>query len=195
MIPGCPACSGPRLLRCGDRGTEPRDGDVRPRTRRSGMPFGAAGCRPQGAARRILPRLGELGKLRPFAARWGAGRQQDDLPPPAALLPQVFCLDQSVTSVGASGQTREGAELAVWFGGASMAGWLCCPFWILVSFVSLPLALVGLVRACVEYHASRSGRASRLRAVIGAVLSLLGATAAITYMIFLANHPDLPAQE
>ncbi|WP_406446000.1 hypothetical protein OHB14_43320 [Streptomyces sp. NBC_01613] len=99
-----------------------------------------------------------------------------------------------MTSVGASDETREGAELAVWFGGASMACWLCCPFWILVCFIALPLALVGLVRACVEYHASKSGRASRPRAVVGAVLSLLGATAAITYMIFLANHPDLPVQ-
>ncbi len=99
-----------------------------------------------------------------------------------------------MTSVGASDETRVGAELAVWFGGASMACWLCCPFWILVCFIALPLALVGIVRACVEYRASKSGRASRPRAVVGAVLSLLGATASITYMIFLANHPDLPVQ-
>jgi len=97
--------------------------------------------------------------------------------------------------VGAPNETREKAELAVWFGGASLACWLCCPFWILVSFVSLPLALVGLVRACIEYHASKSGRGSKTRAVVGAGLSLLGAAAAITYMIFLANHPDLPVQE
>lgn len=114
--------------------------------------------------------------------------------PPAASLRQVFCLDQSMTSAGASDETRVGAELAVWFGGASVACWLCCPFWILVCFIALPLALVGLVRACVEYRASTSGRASRPRAVVGALLSLLGATAAITYMIFLANHPELPVQ-
>jgi hypothetical protein len=99
-----------------------------------------------------------------------------------------------MTSVDGSDETREKAELAVWFGGASLACWLCCPFWILVSFVTLPLALVGVVRACVEYQAPRSGRASRPRAVVGGVLSLLGATAAIAYMIFLANHPDLPVQ-
>jgi hypothetical protein len=58
-------------------------------------------------------------------------------------------------SVGAPDETRERAALAVWFGGASMACWLCCPFWILVCFIALPLAFVGLVRACVEYQASR----------------------------------------
>ncbi|MFF4784215.1 hypothetical protein ACFY3E_23285 [Streptomyces griseorubiginosus] len=99
-----------------------------------------------------------------------------------------------MTSIEASDETRVGAELAVWFGGASMACWLCCPFWILVCFIALPLALVGLVRACVEYRASKLGRASGPRAVVGAVLSPLGAIAAITYMIFLANHPDLPVQ-
>ena len=98
-------------------------------------------------------------------------------------------------SVGAPDETREKAELAVWFGGASLACWLCCPLWILVSFVSLPLAFVGLVRAGIEYHASKSGRANRTRAVVGAGLSLLGAATAITYMIFLAHHPDLPVQE
>jgi hypothetical protein len=98
-------------------------------------------------------------------------------------------------SVGTPDETREKAELAVWFGGASLACWFCCPFWILVSFVALPLALVGLVRACVEYHASKSGRANRTRAAAGAVLSLLGASAAIAYMIYLATHPDLPVQE
>ncbi|POX57441.1 hypothetical protein C3492_43620 [Streptomyces sp. Ru62] len=97
-------------------------------------------------------------------------------------------------SVGTPEETREKAELAVWFGEASLACWFCCPFWILVSFGALPLALVGLVRAFVEYRASRSGRAHRRRAVVGGVLSLLGATAAITYMIFLATHPDLPVQ-
>ncbi|GGY57353.1 hypothetical protein GCM10010385_02780 [Streptomyces geysiriensis] len=99
-----------------------------------------------------------------------------------------------MTSAGTPDETRAGAELAVWFGGASMACWLCCPFWILVCFIALPLALVGLVRACVEYRSSKLGRASRPRAVVGAVLSLLGAIAAITNMIFLANHPDLPVQ-
>jgi hypothetical protein len=65
---------------------------------------------------------------------------------------------------------------------------------MLVCFIALPLAVVGLVRACIEYAASRSGRTSRPRAVVGGALSLLGATAAIAYMIFLATHPDLPVQ-
>ncbi|MFD8304880.1 hypothetical protein ACFV29_21410 [Streptomyces sp. NPDC059690] len=97
-------------------------------------------------------------------------------------------------SVGTPDETQEKAELAVWFGGASLAFWFCCPFWILVGFVALPLALVGLVRAFVEYRASKSGRANRTRAVAGGMLSLLGAAAAIAYMIFLATHPDLPVQ-
>ncbi|WP_306184780.1 MULTISPECIES: hypothetical protein [unclassified Streptomyces] len=90
--------------------------------------------------------------------------------------------------------TRKKRELAVWFGGASLACWFCCPFWILVSFVALPMALTGLVRACVEYRAAKSGRASGPRAVAGGVLSLLGAAAAIAYMIFLSTHPDIPVQ-
>ncbi|WP_328837259.1 hypothetical protein [Streptomyces europaeiscabiei] len=99
-----------------------------------------------------------------------------------------------MTSVGAPGETQEMKELAVWFGGASVACWFCCPFWILVCFLTLPMALVGLVRAYLEYQASAHGRASRSRAVVGGVLSLLGGTAAIAYMIFLATHPDLPVQ-
>jgi hypothetical protein len=98
-------------------------------------------------------------------------------------------------SSGAPGEGREGPELAVRFGGASLACWFCCPFWALISFVALPAALVGLVRARVEYHASKAGRTSGSRAVTGAVLSLPGAAAAITYMVFLADHPELPVQE
>jgi hypothetical protein len=99
-----------------------------------------------------------------------------------------------MTSVDAPDEARERPALAIWFGGTSTVCWLCCPFWILVCFIALPLALVGLVRAWIEYQASRAGRASRPRAIVGGVLSLLGATAAIAYMIFLANHPDLPVQ-
>ncbi|MFJ8200059.1 hypothetical protein [Streptomyces sp. NPDC096152] len=103
-------------------------------------------------------------------------------------------MDQPMISDGTPDETQEKAELAVWFGGASLAFWFCCPFWILVSFVALPLALVGLVRAFVEHRASKSRRANGTRAVVGGVLSLLGAAAAIAYMIFLATHPDLPVQ-
>ncbi|MFD6552229.1 hypothetical protein [Streptomyces sp. NPDC058398] len=96
---------------------------------------------------------------------------------------------------GAPDETREKAELAVWFGGASVACWFCCPFWILVSLVALPLALAGVVRAFVEHHASKAGRANGTRALVGGALSLLGAAAAITYIVFLATHPDLPVQD
>ncbi|WP_329457034.1 hypothetical protein [Streptomyces sp. NBC_01497] len=99
-----------------------------------------------------------------------------------------------MTSLDTPDETGQRAPLAVRFGGASLVRRLCCPFWILVSFVTLPLALVGLVRAYVEHRASRSGRASGPRAAVGAVLSLLGATAAIAYMVFLARHPELPVQ-
>jgi membrane protein implicated in regulation of membrane protease activity len=99
-----------------------------------------------------------------------------------------------MTSADAPDETRGKAGLAVWFGGASLAPWLCCPFWALVCFIALPLALVGLVRACVEYRVSRTGRASRPRAAVGGVLSLLGAAASIAYLTYLSSHPDLPVQ-
>ncbi|GAB2806303.1 hypothetical protein GCM10027073_43780 [Streptomyces chlorus] len=69
------------------------------------------------------------------------------------------------------------------------------PVWTVVCFLALPLALVGLVRACVEYRASVRGRTSRPHAVVGGVLSLPGATAAILYMVFPATRPDLALQE
>jgi hypothetical protein len=90
---------------------------------------------------------------------------------------------------------RRRGEFAVWFGGASVACWFCCPFWALVSVLALPMALVGLARACVEYRASAQGRADTSRAVVGGALSLLGGAAAVAYLIFLATHPDLPVQE
>ncbi|MFF3511327.1 hypothetical protein [Streptomyces sp. NPDC002573] len=61
--------------------------------------------------------------------------------------------------------------------------------------VDAVVAAGGVVRAYIEYRASKDGRASRSRAVTGGVLSLLGATAAIAQLIFLALHPDLPVQE
>jgi hypothetical protein len=99
-----------------------------------------------------------------------------------------------MNSVGAPDETQEIAQLAVWFGGASVACWFCCPFWSLVCFFALPMALVGLARAYIEYRASVHGRASKSRAVVGGALSLLGGTAASAYTIFLITHPDLPVQ-
>ncbi|MEU5792465.1 hypothetical protein ABZ800_02880 [Streptomyces sp. NPDC047813] len=97
-------------------------------------------------------------------------------------------------SLGASGEAHRTAEVAVRFGGASLVGWFCCPFRALVSFGALPSALVGLVRAWVEYRASRAGRASGRRALVGGDLSLLGAVAAIACPVFLARHPEFPVQ-
>ncbi|MEU6465164.1 hypothetical protein [Streptomyces sp. NPDC046976] len=97
-------------------------------------------------------------------------------------------------SVSSSDEAHRKAEVAVWFGGASLVWWFCCPFWALVSFGALPFALIGLVRAWVEHRASRAGRASGRRALVGGGLSLLGATAAIAYLVFLARHPELPVQ-
>nr|WP_145486672.1 MULTISPECIES: hypothetical protein [Streptomyces] len=96
-------------------------------------------------------------------------------------------------SVGSSDAAHHKAEVAVWFGGASLVWWFCCPFWGLVSFGALPSALIGLVRAWVEYRASRAGRAGGRRALVGGG-ALLGVTAAIAYLVFLARHPELPAQ-
>ncbi|MEU6367862.1 hypothetical protein ABZ876_19495 [Streptomyces sp. NPDC046931] len=100
-----------------------------------------------------------------------------------------------MTSPDVPDPTRGVAGLAVWFGGLSVACWFCCPFWMLVWFVSLPLALAGMVRAYIEYRAPGPERTSRSRAVVGGVLSLVGAAAAIAYLIFLALHPDLPVQD
>ncbi|GGJ16241.1 hypothetical protein [Streptomyces brasiliensis] len=92
------------------------------------------------------------------------------------------------------GDIPRGKELAVWFGGASVGVWLCCPFWTLTCFVALPLGLIGLVCARIEYLEALDGRAHRRRAVTGGVLSLVGTAAAIVYLVFLVSHPDLPAQ-
>jgi hypothetical protein len=92
-------------------------------------------------------------------------------------------------------EPRQTGEFAVFLGGASVACWFCCPFWILVSVAALPLALAGLARAWVEYRASEQGRANRPRAVVGGALSLLGAAAAVAYLIFTATHPDLLIQD
>lgn len=100
-----------------------------------------------------------------------------------------------MTSMGGPDETPQVTEFAVWCGGASVACWFCCPVWVLVSVLALPLALVGLVRAYVEFRAAVHGRASRTRAVVGGALSLLGGAAAIACTVFLAVHPDLLIQE
>lgn len=114
----------------------------------------------------------------------------------AADVTEGACLDQLMTSVdqdGKSGSPRT-RSLAVWLGGASVVCWFCCPFWALVWFFALPMGLAGLVRGWVEYRAAVRLRESRKRAVVGSVLSLVGACEATAYLIFLATHPDLPVQ-
>lgn len=81
------------------------------------------------------------------------------------------------------------------FGAVSVGFWFCCPFWMLVWFVALPLGLTGLVRGVIEYRAASRLGASRAQPLTGLALSAVGTTAAIAYMIFLLTHPDLPIQE
>ncbi|MBP5892263.1 hypothetical protein F3K32_19885 [Streptomyces sp. LBUM 1483] len=104
-------------------------------------------------------------------------------------------MNRPVIPTDAPDEPRQTGEFAVFLGGASVACWFCCPFWILVSVAALPLALAGLARARVEYRASAQGRTNRSRAVAGGALSLLGAAAAIVYLIFTATHPDLLIQD
>ncbi|MFE6127380.1 hypothetical protein ACFQ6Q_03765 [Streptomyces sp. NPDC056437] len=86
-------------------------------------------------------------------------------------------------------------SLAVVFGGASVAFWFCCPFWMLVRVLALPLGLAGLVRGSIEYRAASRQSTSRTEPLTGLVLSCLGTVAAAAYMIFVFTHPDLPIQE
>ncbi|MET7368338.1 hypothetical protein ABZS61_21250 [Streptomyces sp. NPDC005566] len=86
-------------------------------------------------------------------------------------------------------------SLSVVFGGASVAFWFCCPFWMLVWLMALPLGLAGLVRGSIEYRAASRQSAGRGPSVTGLALSSIGTVAAVAYMIFVFTHPDLPIQE
>ncbi|MFJ7592238.1 hypothetical protein ACIQZO_33710 [Streptomyces sp. NPDC097617] len=83
---------------------------------------------------------------------------------------------------------------AVVLGGASVAFWFCCPFWMLVWMLALPLGLAGLVRGSIEYRAASRNGTSRDQPLTALLLSSVGTAAAVAYMIFLATHPDLPIQ-
>ncbi|MFJ4847324.1 MULTISPECIES: hypothetical protein [unclassified Streptomyces] len=85
-------------------------------------------------------------------------------------------------------------SLAVPFGAASIACWCCCPFWMLVWFVALPLGLTGLLRGVIEYRAASRRGEARGNPLAGLALSTVGTAAAITYMVFLLTHPELPIQ-
>ncbi|MFJ6630845.1 hypothetical protein ACIQMR_05435 [Streptomyces sp. NPDC091376] len=86
-------------------------------------------------------------------------------------------------------------SLAVVFGEASVAFWFCCPFWMLVWALALPLGLTGLVRGFIEYRAATRHSASRSQPPSGLALSFVGTMAAVTYMIFVFTHPDLLIQD
>ncbi|MDX3097205.1 hypothetical protein PV703_14720 [Streptomyces sp. ME01-24h] len=100
-----------------------------------------------------------------------------------------------MTSSASPKQAAGRLDLAVWFGGMSVACWCCCPFWLVVWVFALPMGITGLTRGIIEYRAAARERASTSRAVAGTALSLVGSGAAVAYMIFVFTHPDLPIQE
>ncbi|WP_371624619.1 hypothetical protein OG245_18520 [Streptomyces sp. NBC_01116] len=94
-----------------------------------------------------------------------------------------------------TGDRPEQTSLAVAFGGASVALWFCCPFWMLVWLLALPLGLTGIVRGVIEYRAASRHDTSRAQPRLGLALSTVGAAAAVAYMIFVFTHPDLLIQD
>ncbi|MCP9958150.1 MULTISPECIES: hypothetical protein [Streptomyces] len=84
---------------------------------------------------------------------------------------------------------------SVVFGAASVAFWFCCPFWMLVWALALPLGFTGLVLGAVEYRAAARQGVSRAQPLAGLALSSLGTAAAVAYALFVSAHPDLPIQE
>ncbi|MFE2019384.1 hypothetical protein ACFW9O_15275 [Streptomyces sp. NPDC059499] len=86
------------------------------------------------------------------------------------------------------------ARLAVVFGGASVACWFCCPFWMMVWAFALPMGLTGVVRGFIEWRAASREGVGRAEPLIGLALATVGTAAAVAYMIFVFTHPDLPIQ-
>lgn len=82
---------------------------------------------------------------------------------------------------------------SIWLGGASVAIWFCCPFWTVVCYLALPLGVTGLCYG-IAHHRSPD-RELRAQARTGLVLSAVGTAAAVTYVIFLAVHPDMLIQD
>ncbi|WP_228993668.1 hypothetical protein [Streptomyces sp. DH8] len=99
-----------------------------------------------------------------------------------------------ISTDDSTGDRPRRTSLAVAFGGASVALWFCCPFWMLIWLVVLPLGLTGLVRGVIEYRAASRQDTSRTQPLIGLSLSTVGTGAAVAYMIFVVMHPDLPVQ-
>ncbi|MFI1189160.1 hypothetical protein [Streptomyces californicus] len=96
---------------------------------------------------------------------------------------------------GPAGDRPRRTSPAVAFGGASVALWFCCPFWMLVWILVLPLGLTGIVRGVIEYRAASRQGTSRAQPRTGLALSTVGTVAAVAYMIFVFTHPDLPLQD
>ncbi|MFJ5267155.1 hypothetical protein [Streptomyces sp. NPDC088358] len=86
-------------------------------------------------------------------------------------------------------------SLAVMFGGASVVCWFCCPFWMIVWPLALPIGLTGVVRGLIECRAASRLGVSRTQPLTGLVLGTIGTAAAAAYMIFVFTHPDLPIQD
>lgn len=72
--------------------------------------------------------------------------------------------------------------------------WFCCPFWMIVWPLALPIGLTGVVRGVIECRAASHRGVSRARPLTGLVLAVVGTAAAVAYMIFVFTHPDLPIQ-
>ncbi|MFD3331259.1 hypothetical protein ACFWV1_01145 [Streptomyces sp. NPDC058700] len=83
---------------------------------------------------------------------------------------------------------------SVVFGAASVAFWFCCPFWMLVWVLALPLGLTGLVLGALEHRAASRQGVSRAQPLTGLALSSVGTAAAVAYMLFVFTHPELPIQ-
>lgn len=86
-------------------------------------------------------------------------------------------------------------SVAVRLGGASVAPWFCCPFWMIVWVVALPLGIAGLVRGVIEFRAASRLGHDRGAPLTALVLSAVGTTAAVLYMVFVFTHPDLLIQD
>ncbi|MFD8418401.1 hypothetical protein [Streptomyces sp. NPDC059466] len=95
--------------------------------------------------------------------------------------------------VTGSGPIR--GSLAVALGGASVVCWFCCPLWMIVWPLALPVGLTGAVRGVIEYRAASRQGVSRVPPLTGLALGTVGTAAAIAYMIFVFTHPDLPVQD
>ncbi|MGA4799117.1 hypothetical protein [Streptomyces lavendulocolor] len=92
------------------------------------------------------------------------------------------------------GSPRE-SNCALVLGALSVASWFCCPFWILVSALTLPLGLAGLVRGCWELRTASTPHTGRARPLTALALSTAGTLASVAYLTYVLTHPELPIQD